>query len=44
MKDIVLTGQENNSPHHSITEKDCYIHVVVLHTQTDIRYRLVDKE
>jgi len=25
-------------------DKDWYIYVVVLHTQTDLRYRLVDKE
>jgi len=41
---MVLTGQENNLPHHFITDKDWYLHVVVLHTQTDQRYRLVDKE
>jgi len=44
LKDIVLSGQENNLPHHSITDKAWYIDVVVLHTQTDLRYRLVDKE
>jgi len=44
IKDTVLTGQENNLPHHFITDKGWYIHVVVLHTQTDLRYGLVDKE
>ena len=44
LKDTVFTGQENNLPHHFITDKDWYIHVVVSHTQTDLRYRLVDKE
>jgi hypothetical protein len=42
LKDTVLTGQENNLPHHYIIDKDWYIHVVVLHKQTDLRYRLVD--
>jgi hypothetical protein len=44
LKDAILTGQENNLPHHCITDKDLHIHVVVLHTQTDLKYRLVDKE
>jgi hypothetical protein len=43
-KNTVPTGQENNLPHHFITVKDWYIHVVVLHTQISLRYRLVHKE
>jgi hypothetical protein len=41
---MLLTGQANNLLHHFITDKDWYIHVVVLHTQADQRYILVDKK
>ena len=41
---MVLPGQENNLPHHCVTDKDWYIHVVVLHKQTDLRNRLVDTD
>jgi len=41
---MVLPGQENNLPHHCVTDKVWYIDVVVLYTQTDLRYRLVDKK
>jgi hypothetical protein len=44
LKDAILNGQENNSLYHCITEKDLHIHVVVLHTQTGLKYRLVDKK
>jgi hypothetical protein len=43
LKDTLLTGQENNL-HNFRTDKDWYIHVVVLYTQTDLRYMLVDEE
>jgi len=35
---------KNNLPHHCVTDKVWYIHVVTLYTQTDPKYRLVDKE
>jgi len=41
---MVLPGQENNLPRHCVTDKDWYIHVVVLYTQTDLRYGLVDQD
>jgi len=44
LKDTVLTGQENNLPQHCVTDKIWYIHVVVLYTQTDLTYGLVDKK
>jgi hypothetical protein len=33
LKDAILNDQENNLPHHCITDKDVHIHVVVLHTK-----------
>jgi hypothetical protein len=44
LKDVILTGQKNNLPHHCITDKNLHIHVVVLHTKTGLKCRLVDKE
>jgi hypothetical protein len=41
--DAIITGKENNLPHHCITDKDLHIHVVVLHTKTGLKCRLVDK-
>ena len=44
LKDGVLTGQENYLPHYCITDKYWYIHVFILYTQTDVKYRSVVKE
>jgi len=35
---------KNNLPHQFTTDKDLYLHVVTLCTQTDLKYRLVVKE
>ena len=35
---------KNNLLHHCITDKDWYIHVVMLYTQHNLKYKLIVKE
>jgi len=34
---------KKNLPHHCVTDKDWYFHVVTLYKHKDLKYRLVDK-